>query len=137
MSFFTRKDIGRIYVLKIVLPDKTVIHKIGMCKTNRSIDRMLEILHSWFEYFRYVPYTEMRLNLETGHPVQFERFMHKVLESKRYTSEHKTDGSTELFTGINELRLLHYMRAFDERIFATPLNLTDEDYQHLCQLIAP
>jgi len=43
MSFFKRKDIGRVYVVKMVLPGGAIIHKIGMCHSNRATDRMMEI----------------------------------------------------------------------------------------------
>ncbi len=40
MSFFVRKDIGRIYVLRMELPDGHIVHKIGMTKSDsKGLDR--------------------------------------------------------------------------------------------------
>ncbi len=45
-------------------------------------------------------------------------------------------GGTEMFNGIDEFRVLHYLRTFNEDVVPT-LKLTDEDYKHLGQLISP
>ena len=137
MSFFKTKDIGRVYVIKMVLPGGEVVHKIGMCNSNRSVDRMMEILRSWFMRFRFLPYSELRLDMETGRPLEIEEHIHKVLYHKRYTPRYKVEGGTEMFTGINEFRVLQYLRHCNENQFDEPLGITDEDYKHLGQLISP
>jgi hypothetical protein len=134
--FFERRDVGRIYVVRMELPDGVIVHKIGMCNSNRSVDRMMEILRSWFTRFRFVPYTELKLDMNTNYPKQLESHIHKILNHKRFTPHMEVEGRTEMFNGIDELRVLHYIRTFNEDLVPT-LKLSDEDYKNLGQLISP
>ena len=137
MAFFTRQDIGRVYVIRITLPGDYIVHKIGMTHSNRTTDRMMEILRSWFVKYRFVPYSELRLDMETSHPRELESHIHKILKSKQFIPNEKVEGGTEMFTDIDEFRLLRYIRNFNNDLFKTPLELSDKDYKHLCQLISP
>ena len=121
----------------MILPDDYVVHKIGMTNTNRSIDRMMEILRSWFSKYRFVPYTELRLDMESSCPKELEQHIHQVLKSKQFIPNEDVEGKTEFFCEIDEFRVLHYIRAFNEEHFKNGLNLKDEDYTNLCQLISP
>ena len=135
MTFFSRQGVGRLYVLKLVLPDGTVVHKIGITNSDRTTDRMLEILRSWFNHYRYVPYTEIRLDMEFGYAKRLEKFIHKVLLRYRYSPTYKVEGYTEMFTGVDEFRLLHYLKGCSEANFAKPLFLSDQAYDALGRLI--
>ncbi len=137
MTFATRQDIGRIYVIKMVLPGDCVVHKIGMTKSNRATDRMMEILKSWFSRYRFVPYSELRLDMECGCPAELEKHIHKILAERQFIPDEQVSGGTEMFTDIDEFRLLRYIRNFNEELFKNDLKLQDRDYQVLCQLIAP
>lgn len=137
MTFFTRQDIGRVYVIRMLLPDNSIIHKIGMCKSARSVDRMMEILRSWFTKYRFVPYSELRLDMECSHPQELETYIHRVLKARRFKPFEKVDGGTEMFKNVNEQRLIHHLRQFNVGNFDTPLGLTDADYNALGRLIAP
>lgn len=137
MSFFKRKDIGRVYVIKMVLPDDTVIHKIGMCKSSRSTDRMMEILRSWFMAFRFVPYTELRLDMHTHRPLELEAHIHRILDHKRYRPDYDVSGHTEMFTGINEFRVIQFLKQCKDEEFDKPMFLSPGDYKVLGQLVSP
>jgi hypothetical protein len=137
MTFFTRQDIGRLYVIRMELPDDTIVHKIGMCKSDRATDRMMEILRSWFVKYRFVPYTELKLDMQTHYPVDLETFIHSALAQRRYIPTEKVSGGTEMFQGLDEFRLIHYLKRFDTEIFKEPVDLTDTDYMHLCDYLAP
>jgi len=137
MAFFKRQDIGRIYVLRISLPDNTIIHKIGMTNSNRSTDRMMEILRSWFTKYRFVPFTELRLDMECGHPRELEQHIHNILARKQFIPNEEVSGGTEMFIGIDEFRVIHYLRQFNEDNFKEPLDLADADYDALCRLVSP
>lgn len=136
MAFFERKDVGRIYVIRMELPDGYIVHKIGMCNSNRSVDRMLEILRSWFMRFRFIPYCELKLDMECNCPKELEAHIHKILGHQQFHPHMKVDGGCEMFIGIDEFRVLHYLRTFNEDL-AGRLNLTDKDYENLGQLISP
>jgi len=137
MSFFKRQDIGRVYVIKMILPGNVVIHKIGMCNSSRSTDRMMEILRSWFTKFRFVPYTELKLDMETGYPKEIEEHMHKCLEHKQFIPNEKVSGGTEMFTDIDEFRIIQYLKQCNDNLFAEPLNLSKKDYKNLGQFLSP
>ena len=134
--FFSRREVGRIYVIRIVLPDGTIVHKIGMTNSDRAVDRMMEILRSWFMVFRFVPYAELKLDMNTNYPKQLESHIHKILNHKQFIPRLKVDGGTEMFSNIDEFRVLHYIRTFNEDLFPE-LRLTDENYKHLGQLVSP
>ena len=75
MAFFKRRDIGRVYVIKMVLPDQSVIHKIGMTNSDRATDRMMEILRIFLEKY---PLTTT-LKIEKG----FKKIAEKIQEQER------------------------------------------------------
>lgn len=97
----------------------------------------MEILRSWFTKFRFVPYSELKLDMETGRPLEIEAHIHKCLAHKNYLPDRKVEGGTEMFTGIDEFRVLQYLRHCNDNLFDEPLGLTDDDYKHLGQLISP
>ena len=137
MAFFERKDIGRVYVIRMDLPDGFTVHKIGMTKSDRSTDRMMEILRSWFSRFRFVPYSELRLDLKVLCPKELETHIHKILHHKRFHPHMKVDGGTEMFIGIDEFRVIQYLKMFNEDVSPLLKDLSDEDYKNLGQLISP
>jgi len=129
--FATRKELGRVYVIKLVLPGDTEIFKIGMCRSSRSLDRMMEILRSWFTNYRFVPYTELRLDMKFGRPLELEQHIHKILAHKQFIPHKKVDGGTEMFTEINESRVIQYLKQCTDEEFDKPLELSKEDYKNL------
>lgn len=137
MSFFKRQDIGRVYVIKITLPGPTVIYKIGMCQSSRSVDRMMEILRSWFMQYRFVPHSELKLDMETGRPRELEEHIHKILAHKQFIPTHKVSGGTEMFIDIDEFRVLQFLKQTNDYLFDKPLNLSPVDYRNLGQLVSP
>ena len=137
MSFFKRQDIGRVYVIRLTLPGSVIIYKIGMCNSNRSVDRMMEILRSWFNRYRFVPHSELKLDMETGRPLEIEAHIHKCLAHKKYAPSEKVSGGTEMFIDIDEFRVLQYLRHCNDNLFDNPLGLTDIDYKHLGQFLSP
>lgn len=108
-----------------------------MCNSNRSTDRMMEILRSWFTKFRFVPYSELRLDMETGYPKELESHIHRILSHKRYDPKESVSGGTEMFFHIDEFRVLHYLKAFDDKMLDKPLNLSDTDYKNLGEYLSP
>jgi len=137
VSFFKRQDIGRVYVIKMILPGDVVIHKIGMCSSNRSTDRMMEILRSWFTKFRFVPYTELKLDMETGRPKELEEHIHKILEHKQFIPNEKVSGGTEMFIDIDEFRVIQFLKHCNDNTFDEPTGLSKIDYKNLGQFLSP
>jgi hypothetical protein len=135
MAFYARQDLGRIYVLKITLMDHQVIHKIGICHSPRSVDRMMEVLRSWFQYHRYVPMTELRLDMPCNSPGKVEKYLHEILYDYRFDPGKNTDGYTELFTGVNEVRLLTFIRSYLGGYHILPPELSVEEYRIIGKLL--
>ncbi len=133
--FFARREVGRIYVIRMELPDGLVVHKIGMTNSDRAVDRMMEIVRSWFMRFRFIPYCELKLDMNTNYPKELERHIHKILKHKQFIPHMKVDGGTEMFHGLDEFRVLHYIRTFNEDLFPD-MELSDLNYKHLGQLIS-
>jgi hypothetical protein len=113
MTFFKREDYGRLYVIKLTFPDDTIVFKVGMTNSDRATNRMMEILRSWFTAYRFVPYTELKLDRESANPAKLEKLAHEALKGFRWIPDKKVDGGTEMFTGLDELRLLHFLRHLD------------------------
>lgn len=135
--FFERKDVGRIYVIRMELPDGIIVHKIGMCKSNRTTDRMMELLRSWFTRYRHVPYTELKLDMQTSYPKELEQHMHKMLSHRKFIPHMKVEGRTEMFTGIDEFRVIHYLKTFNEDLAPMLFDIQPEEYSHLGKLVSP
>ena len=129
--FFTRREIGRVYVIRMTLPCGTKVLKVGMTNSNRATDRVFEILRSWFNSFRYVPHTSLRLDHECYDPAKVETFIHKVLGRYAYDPGMKVQGYTEMFVGINELKLLHFIKNTE----MVPEGLSGADYRILGKLL--
>ena len=135
MTFFKRQDIGRVYVVKLILPDSTIVHKVGMTHTDRATDRMMEILRSWFSYFRYVPYAELKLDMQCNNPLEIEAYMHSILRPLSFTPKFKVQGSTEMFTGVNEYKLLTFMKAVNNSNLSKLAKVSDSQAKVLSNLL--
>jgi len=103
---------GRLYVLKIILKNGQIVHKVGMCKSSRSIDRMMEIVYSFFKVYRYIPHTELRRDKKVLVPLQVEQHIHRLLKDYKYVFDKKFGGSTEFFIDLDEEVLLDYLDNF-------------------------
>lgn len=101
---------GRVYVIQLTLDDIGIIHKIGMCHADRSADRMMEILRSWFMHYRYVPHSLLRLDHETKDPYKLEKHIHKVLEDFKWVPDIKVDGAQEMFKDLDEEEVIEYIK---------------------------
>lgn len=121
----------------MILPDDTVVHKIGMCNSNRSTDRMMEILRSWFVKFRFVPYSELRLDMQTHEPYKLEAHIHKVLKHKQFIPNHKVSGGEEMFIDIDELRVIQYLKHCNDSPFELCTDLSSADYENLGKFLSP
>jgi len=135
VAFFKRTDKERVYVIKIVLPDDTVIHKIGMTNSPRSADRMMEILRSWFMAYRFVPYTELRLDMECRDAYKLEQYIHKILSKNQFIPDMKVDGGTEMFSDINELRVIQFLKAYGNSSFLDSPKLYEKEFDIINQLL--
>jgi hypothetical protein len=136
MAFFKRRDIGRVYVIRITLPDSTVVHKVGMCHSDRATDRMMEILRSWFTYFRFVPYSELKLDMECQNASRIEKYIHHILEPLAFEPNHKVQGHTEMFVGVDEQRLIWFIRNCENSKYCEYPTINSKKAEILCKLLS-
>lgn len=119
---------GRLYVFKITLDSGEIVHKVGMCFSDRATDRMLEVLRSFYMVYRYVPRCEIRRDKKVLVPKLVEKHMHDLLEELSYTFDKSFDGCTEFFNDVDEEPLLEYLDSFEYReMLAGKIEMKTED----------
>lgn len=134
---YKRRNVeGRVYVLRVVLDDGTVLHKVGMCNSSRSVDRMMEVLRGFFNCYRYVPRCELRRDKAFPVPLLVEKHLHEQMEELSYTFDKKFGGSTEFFQDVDEEVLLDYIDNFDLTLLLRhKIEMKTEDYNAICKAI--
>ena len=75
--------------------------------------------------------------METGRPLEIEQHIHKILAHKQFIPNEKVEGGTEMFTEIDEFRVIQYLRHCNDKLFDEPLGLTKKDYKNLGQFLSP
>ena len=126
---------GRVYVLRFELED-TIVWKVGMTRSDRSLDRMLEILRSFFITYRYIPKVTMRRDKKVIVPLLVEQHMHDALEDYSYTFDKKFDGCTEFFSDLDEDILLDYLDSFRyETLLEERTTIGLEDFEEISKEI--
>lgn len=107
-----QSEYGRIYVFKFTLDDGTVVHKVGMCNSDRSTERFMEVCYAFFTVYRYIPRCEIRRDKEVQIPKIVEKHLHELLEDLSYKFDKSFGGSTEFFIGLDEQLFLDYLDTF-------------------------
>jgi len=126
---------GRVYVLQFTLWDGTVLHKVGMCHSSRSADRMMEVLTSFHNTYRYVPLCRLRRDREYEVPLLVEKHLHELLDDLKYKFDKKFDGSTEFFSDLDESILLDYIDEFVETdLLKGKKSMVIKDYEAITKL---
>lgn len=75
--------------------------------------------------------------MKFGRPLELEGHIHKILAHKQFIPNEKVDGGTEMFTDIDESRVIQFLKQSRDIEFDKPLALTKEDYKHLGEWLAP
>ena len=112
-SLVKTSEYGRVYALRITLDTGKVVHKVGMCHSERSVDRMMEVLRSFFNTYRYVPQCVLKRDKKILIPRLVEKYLHDRLDDLVYTFDKKFDGSTEFFQDLDEEAFLEYLDSFE------------------------
>lgn len=117
--FFQRKDkveedVGRVYIFRIVLDDGTILHKVGKSSGTSSKVRLLSVLDSFFNAYRYIPRSSIRRDKKTLCPFALEGHMHDMLQEYGHKFDKKFSGHTEFFSGLDEEVLLEYFDKMNE-----------------------
>jgi Mlc titration factor MtfA (ptsG expression regulator) len=75
------------------------------------------------------------MDLECQDPQKLEKHIHTILAEQQFIPNHKVEGGTEMFVELNELRVIHYLKAYVRSSYVDPPTLTKEDCKKLCQLM--
>jgi len=129
---------GRLYVFKFTLDDNTIVHKVGMCYSDRAISRMFEVLQSFFQVHRYVPRCELRRDKKVLVPLLVEKHMHEILNDMSYTFELHFDGHTEFFKDLDEEAVLEYLDEFKySDLLKGRRTMKEKDLAAITEIISP
>ena len=125
---------GRVYVFRLTIGGEYV-YKVGMCHSDRTTDRFMEVLKSYFTTYRYVPEAKILKFKEFENPLLVEKHLHKELEEYRYRFPKKFDGHTEFFSEIDINYLLEYIENFTYEQLLDCTTIPEEEYKAIQLLI--
>lgn len=137
MAFFSldkglsKKDdgYGRLYVFRFELDSGETVWKVGMCNSDRSTDRFMEVCLGFFKNYRYVPRSCIRKDKKVVAPRLVEKHLHALLDEYRFSFNKKFSGSTEFFSDIDEKVLLDYLDNFSyNELLRGQDSMKTEDY---------
>jgi len=95
-----------VYIMKFVLEDGSTLYKIGVTHYKREVERMLEILKSFFVKYRYTPMCKLMRFKRFTNAYSTEKILHQDLANYKFTFDKPFSGSTEFFTGLDEVDLI-------------------------------
>ena len=87
---------GIVYIL-IMVVDGHEVYKIGVTSRDTVKDRVLEIVGSHLNVYRFVPYTYPKRFRKTKDIYEKEKILHEHFKKCRYESEKNFGGCKELF----------------------------------------
>ena len=111
-----KPGVGTVYIFKMKLRHlDEYVYKIGVCQnTRRPINRLLEVLRSFWTKEQYTPDVTIKRHSRTTDIFDKEASLHYHFGMYQYLHSKKFDGYNEFFTGIDEEYLLAiYRRCLD------------------------
>ena len=104
----------RLYILKVRLyDDNKFIYKIGKSSETRSVDRMMEVMRSFFMVHRYTPYVVLKRDRPIENAFELEAKLHRHFKEYKYYFDKPFDGCQEFFAIPREDQLL---KIYDEML---------------------
>jgi len=108
-SVATTKNQGRVYLLKIEVPDtKEIIWKVGKASGRSSLDRFMTIMRSWYLSYRVLPRAKIKRDRKSKNALKDEAAIHNLLKIYKYEPSERVDGYSELFKCDEETVLEMY-----------------------------
>ncbi len=126
-SSLRKVEEGRVYVFQLDI-GSTSVYKVGICKSDRTVDRFMEVLKGFFTVYRYVPKAKILKFKKFSNPLLVEKHLHKELAEYRYFFDKKFGGSTEFFTDIDIDYLLEYIDEFTYNQLLQCTSLSTKEY---------
>jgi len=101
------KDQCTLYVMKFILDDGRTVHKIGITCVN-PVDRMLQVLRSFFMAYRYMPRASIKRFRKVDNHFGKETELHHEFAGYKCVFDKVFDGHTECFEVDEALILARY-----------------------------
>jgi len=133
-SMYKKDTEGRVYVFEFILSN-AIVYKVGICHTDRVVDRFMEVLKGFFTVYRYVPEARVLKYKKFPKPLLVEKHLHTELEEYRYKFSKKFSGSTEFFTDIDIDYLLEYIEEFRYEELLKCTEIATKDYNSIKELL--
>ena len=117
---------GKLYVLYVwpEVEDWYVV-KIGVtCSKEETVDRVLEIVRSYYFQYRVIPRVYIKRFREVDDVYAKEKQLHEYFEGYKYEFDKPFSGKTEFFKGIDEEELLD---AYDRCVKGTLDEVEDKE----------
>jgi hypothetical protein len=98
---------GKLYILYMwVGEEEELMVKIGVTTKPEVVDRVLEIIRSYYFAYRVCPKVYPKRFKTVDNVYAKERQLHKYFEEYKYEFDKPFSGKTEFFKGIDEEELL-------------------------------
>ena len=98
---------GKLYILYMWVGEgDEMVVKIGVTTKPEVVDRVLEIIRSYYFAYRVCPKIYAKRFKTVGNVFAKEKQLHKYFEEYKYEFDKPFSGKTEFFKGIDEEELL-------------------------------
>ena len=115
---FQRKDLGggdRLYILEMWIEGRdTPLYKLGKASGHSSKKRMLDICGSYFDRYRETPVIRIKKDKVVTDVFAKETALHHHFANKRFVSQYKFSGCTEVFDITFEEALEKYEEVIND-----------------------
>jgi hypothetical protein len=111
-AMVSKADVGYVYVMEFRFQTKTdykTLYKVGIT-INQPVDRMLQIVRSFFQSRRYVPECRLLKYRKVPEYGRLEKELHTILKEYNYKFNKPFDGSSEYFNLPVDQLLCEYDR---------------------------
>ncbi len=100
----------RVYIIKQRLHDDNIncIFKIGKSSGKNSVDRMMQLIRSFFMKYRHTPEFVLKRDRECGSAFKIESALHKEFSQYKYYHSKPIDGKDEWFYMREDVLLKRY-----------------------------
>jgi len=100
----------RVYIIKQRLHDDNInaIFKVGKSSGKNSVDRMMQLVRSYFMKYRYTPEFVLKRDRECQNAFAIETQLHQEFSQFRYYHDKAIDGKDEWFYMREDLLLRRY-----------------------------
>ena len=100
----------RVYIIKQHLHESNIkyIYKIGKSSGRNSVDRLMQLVRSYFMKYRYTPLYTLKRDRPAANAFEIETKLHQEFAEFKYYHDKPVDGKDEWFYVREDLLLKRY-----------------------------